>query len=182
MEEQEILSSSKAELTSLNIKELFFKYVRYLPFYLITVDLALFIAYGYLRYATEFYRSTGWIIIKDDKSSAGGRDNNKIDQLIQQDTRKNIQLEVEVIQSRPVMERVVRALDLNFTYTAIGKIKELDVYGLVPFKIEALQIKDSTNVFQLDLHFVNQQGFQVNKGRQSFSFNQPFTTPNGTFR
>lgn len=173
-------TTNKAELSSLNLKELFFKYVRYLPFFIVSVALALFAAFGYLRYATESYRSIGSIVIKDDKSSSGA--DNKIDILMQQETRKNIQIEIEVLQSRPVMARVVKALDLNFTYTAVGKIKELDVYGIVPFRMEALRLSDTNVLFQTDIHFINQQQFLVNKSGEKLGFNQPFTTPNGTFR
>jgi len=181
MEEQAVLKSTKAELSTLNVKELFFKYIRYLPFYIISVALALFVTFGYLRYATEFYRSTGSIVIKDDKSSSGN-DNNKIDLLMQQESRKNIQTETEVLQSRQVVARVVEALNLNFVYTAVGKIKELDVYDFVPFKLEALKINDSASAFEIELHFVNQHSFQVNKSKEAIAFNQPFSTPKGTFR
>ncbi len=181
-EEETILSStSKAELSGLNLKELFFKYVRYLPLYIVSVALALFASFGYLRYATEYYRSSGTILIKDDKSSSAG-DNNKIDVLMQQDSRKNIQTEIEVLQSRPVMARVVKSLNLNFVYSAVGKIKELDVYGIVPFRMEAVKSNDSVSGFETEIHFVNQQNFQVNKGTEKVSFGQLFTTPRGQFR
>lgn len=141
--------------------------------------LALFAAFGYLRYATEFYRSAGSIIIKDDKTSSG---ENKIDLLMQSEGKKNVQIEIEVLQSRPVMERVVKALNLNYTYTAIGKIKELDKYGSVPFKIETLQINDSNSVFELPIHFVSQQGFQINKTNPIIGVNEAFTTRHGKFK
>ncbi len=106
MEEQVIVQKSKAEHSSLNIKELFFKYVRFLPLYIICVALALFGAYMYLRYATEIYRSTGQIIIRDEKTSPSISD--KLEQAMQSDSRKNIQTEIEVLQSRPLMERTVK--------------------------------------------------------------------------
>lgn len=181
MEEQAIsISKDKAELPGLSLKELFFKYVRYLPFYVLSIAIALFAAFGYLRYATEFYRSTAAIIIKDEKSSSGGNDRMEI--LMQSDTRKNIPVEIEVLQSRSLMARVVEAMHLNFTYTAIGQIKELDVYGAVPFMAEPLQMADSNSGFTIDLHFTDQQHFQVNKSKESIAFDQPFVTPNGKFR
>ena len=181
MEEQAILKNAKAELSTLNVRELFFKYVRYLPFYIISVALALFVAYAYLRYATESYRSSGSIVIKDDKSSPNNPDD-KIGMLMQSDARKNVQTEIEVLQSRPVAERVVTALKLNFSYAAVGKIKELDVYGIVPFNAEVIKLNDSTKAFVLAVHFINGNAFQVNGAKESIAFNQPFTTPSGTFR
>lgn len=171
----------KSELSTLNLRELFFKYIRYFPFYLVSVAITLFIAYGYLRYATESYRSTGSIVIKDDKSSPTSG-NDKIGFLMEQETRKNIQTEIEVLQSRPVIARVVEVLNLNFTYMAVGKIKELDVYGVVPFRVDAIQIKDSTKSFEINLHFTDQNNFRVNGGKEVTGFNRLFTTDKGTFR
>lgn len=186
MEEQAVFNNTnpaaKAELSGLNLKEVLFKYVRYLPFYAVSVALALFAAFGYLRYATEYYRSIGSITIKDDNSSNSSNGNDKIDVLMQQESRKNIQLEMEVLQSRPVMARVVKALNLNFACTSVGKIKELDVYGVAPFRIEALRINDTGRSFQFSTHFISQQKFQIAKAGPAVSFNEVFTTPNGSFR
>src|SRR5438105_877477 len=134
MEEQISIHKVRTEHTSLNIKELFFKYVRFLPLYIICVALALFGAYMYLRYTTESYQSSGNIVIQDERSSSGS--NNPIEIALQPNERKNIPVEIEILHSRPLMERVVEKLNLNFNYFVKGKIKELDIYKVGPFKIE----------------------------------------------
>src|SRR5215210_7765664 len=111
MEEQVIIQQSKTESTALSIKELFFKYVRFLPLYIIFVALSLLGAYMYLRYATEFYSSAGQLVIRDEKNS-GGLQDDRFTQMMQADNRKIMQTEIEILQSRPLMERVVEALDL----------------------------------------------------------------------
>ena len=78
--EEIIVDSKKAELSGLSIKDLFFKYLRFLPLFIISVALSLFVAYVYLRYATEIYRSTGTLIVEDDKSQRGGGD--RFDQVL----------------------------------------------------------------------------------------------------
>src|SRR5690242_12078925 len=139
MEEQVILEKQRTEAASLNVKELFFKYVRFLPLYIIFISLALIGAYIYLRYATEVYRSVGQIVIRDE-STYSGRNDDKLDVLMQTDSRKNVQTELEVLQSLHVMTRVVEALDLNFNYFAKGRFKEMNLYKISPFKVEPLKI------------------------------------------
>lgn len=178
MEEQVTVHKSRAE-QSLNIKELFFKYVRFLPLYIIFVALSLFGAYMYLRYTTESYRSTGQIIIRDDKTNPGVND--RLEQALQSDSRKNIQTEIEVLQSRPLMERTVKALSLNFNYYVKGKIKELNIYKIAPFRIEAVQLNDSSQGFTLELLFTGQQNFKVD-GSQLISLGQMFENQHGKFR
>src|SRR5688572_6097758 len=109
---------SKKELSSLSIKDLFFKYLRFLPLFILAIAASLFVSYIYLRYATLIYSSTGTMVIKDEKSSGGSND--KFEQLLVSDGKKNIQNEIEYLKSRPLMERVVRALNLNYTYYAKG--------------------------------------------------------------
>jgi capsular exopolysaccharide synthesis family protein len=179
MEEQVTVNKTRAEQSSLNVKELFFKYVRFLPLYIIFLAVSLFGAYMYLRYATEAYRSTGQIIIRDEKSGSGIND--RLEQAMQSDGRKNILTEIEVLQSRPLMERVVKLLDLNFNYFVIGKIKELNFYKRAPFRVEAVQLNDSSQSFVLDIVFPDQQSFKIG-GSPPISLGQTFGNPYGKFR
>ena len=71
MEEQ--LQITKAEATNLSIRDLFYKYIRFLPLFIISIALCLFAAYIYLRYATLVYSATGTVRVLDEKSSAGRR-------------------------------------------------------------------------------------------------------------
>src|SRR5215212_5383272 len=106
--ENQLQTTAKNELTRLTLKDLFFKYVRFLPLFIISIALSLFVAYVYLRYATLIYKSTGTMIIQDEKNSGSGS-NDKLDQIITSDNKKNIQNEIEYLQSRQIMSRVVKA-------------------------------------------------------------------------
>src|SRR5947209_8643606 len=106
MDEQ--LQATQNELSKLSIKDLFYKYVRFLPIFLISIALFLFGAYVYLRYATLIYSSSGSLVIQDDR--ANGNSNDKIDALFSSDNKKNIQNEIEYLQSSQLMSRVVEAL------------------------------------------------------------------------
>lgn len=179
MEEQVVTKKTRADHSSLNIKEIFFKYIRFLPLYIICVALALLGAYVYLRYSTEFYRSTGQMLIRDEKSGPNVSD--RFEEAINASSRKNIQTEIEILQSRPLMERAVERLQLNFNYFSIGKIKELNVYNISPFRIEPVFLKDSSRSFVLNMKFSGQQSFSVN-GSAPVRFGQEFNLPAGRFR
>jgi capsular exopolysaccharide synthesis family protein len=167
------------ESANLSIKDIFFKYIRFLPLFVISVALSLLVAYVYLRYITPIYRATGSLIIKNDQPLKGSE---KFDQVFTSDNTNNIQNEIEVLKSRPLMERVVKALDLNFTYYAKGKIKEMDVYKTCPFYVEAFEIADSSNPFNLIINFVNSSSFTVNGGKNQFTMGQVFRNEYGVFR
>ncbi|RYZ28322.1 MAG: polysaccharide biosynthesis tyrosine autokinase [Chitinophagaceae bacterium] len=180
MEEQVIIKKPRAEHSSLNIKDLFFKYVRFLPLYIICVAIALVGAYVYLRYSTEYYRSTGQLVIKNDNNS-GRMQDDRVAQIMQADRSTNIQTEIEILQSRPLMERAVDELGLNFNYYSTGKIKELDIYKRSPLRVEPIELADSSQSFTLRLTFLNQNNFKVN-GAGPYATGQEFRLPNGKFR
>src|SRR5215213_4329684 len=135
--ESQLQTTARNELTRLTLKDLFFKYIRFLPLFIISIALSLFVAYVYLRYATLVYRSTGTMIVQDEKKSA--RSNDKLDEIFSSDNKKNLQNEIEYLQSRQMMSRVVKVLNLNFTYLAKGNIKELNIYKSGPFHVEVFE-------------------------------------------
>jgi capsular exopolysaccharide synthesis family protein len=175
---EEALQPAKNELASLGIKDLFYKYIRFLPLFIISVALSLFVAFIFLRYATLIYRSTGTMIIQDDKTNTGSND--KLDQIFTSDNKKNIQNEIEYLQSRQMMSRVVRALNLNYSYIAKGNIKELDIYKQSPFNLEPMEISDSSG-FTFRVDFQNEHSFKIN-GDGPFAFGQVFKNDAGVFR
>ncbi len=139
MDEQ--FQTVKRDMPGMGLKEIFFKYVRFLPLIIISVALALVGAYLYLRYATPVYKSNGAIIIKKDNSGANSAD--PFQQMFVMDNSMNIQTEIEILQSQPVLERVVESLNLNFSYFSVGKIAETNLFTNSPLRIEVLQLADS---------------------------------------
>jgi tyrosine-protein kinase Etk/Wzc len=178
MEETIQIQNTKTELSRLSVKDLFYKYIRFLPLFIISVALSLLVAYLYLRYATLIYQSTGTMVIQDE--SGASPSNDKLDEILSSDSKKNILNEIEFIKSKKLMTRVVKALDLNFNYTAIGNIKELNIYKSNPFAIEAFELKDSSG-FTMKVDFVNENNFKID-GSDPITFGQVFKNNYGVFR
>lgn len=174
-----VVQEQRNDLNNLTIKDIFFKYARFMPLFLLSVALALLVSYVYLRYATPIYSATGSMILKDEAPLKG---TGAFDQVFNNNSSNNIQNEIEVLKSRPLMERVVKDLNLYFTYFAKGKIKEMNLYTSCPFYIEAFEIADSSNSFNLELDFTNGESFTVNGEKRSFSFGEVFKNNYGVFR
>ena len=175
------VANNKTELANLSVRDLFYKYIRFFPFFLLSVALALLIAFTYLRYAVQIYKAGGSMLIKSETNSRGGGD--KVEDLIMGGNRtENIQSEIEILKSRPLMTRVVEKLDLQFSYTALGRIKDQNVYKLVPFLIEAFKIADSSAAFSMNIKFNSNNQFTINNETTVFGFDQVFENVNGVFR
>ena len=180
MEEQINLNTNRSELLSLSFRDLFYKYVRFLPLFLLSVSFALFIAYIYLRYATPIYNSAGTLLIKNDQKNAGGND--KFEDVFVNSRNSNIQSEIEVLKSRPLMTRVVKKLGLQFSYYVKGKIKTINIYKQGPFIVEPVQVSDSSRSFSWEIKFINDHQFRINDDKTIISFGQYFKNANGLFR
>lgn len=178
--EEQVAAINKSELSNLSVRDLFYKYIRFFPFFILSVALGLLIAFTYLRYANKVYSAGGSMLIK---SESKGRSSDKVEDIIMGSNRsENIQSEIEILKSRPLMTRVVNKLGLQFSFIALGRIKDQNVYKQAPFYIHAFKIADSTRAFSMSIKFINKNQFHINNEATLFSFDQVFENANGVFR
>jgi len=176
---QEQANNNKSELWNLSLRDLFYKYVRFLPLFVLSVALTLFAAFVYLRYTVPIYRVGSSMLIKTEQQGGGRPD--KFEDMFLNDRNQNIQSEIEILKSKPLMQRVVDSLHLQFSYYAKGKIKTVNIYKQTPFKLTALQIEDSTRGFTMKVKFINDNQFRINGEKKNFSFGQVFKNKDGVF-
>lgn len=171
--------SNKSEVWNLSVRDVFYKYVRFLPLFLLSLAFALLVAWIYLRYTTRIYSSTGTMLIKSEKPAS--RDDKVEDILAGNNRSQNIQNEIEILKSKPLMERVVNRVGLQLTYIAIGKITEYNIYKQAPFTMEIFELADSTVSFASKIKILNSQQFRINN-EKTLPFGQVFRNPFGVFR
>jgi len=169
--------SGNKDLGTLSIKDLFFKYVRFLPVFLVSVALCLLGAYLYLRYTTPIYRVTGTLTFKQEEQSRGG----KFDDIFNAKNVSDIQSEIEILRSQALMERVVDSVKLQTSYFAVGKIKTLNIYTDCPFRLNIIKLTDSFGSFKMNFTFPTDNEFRVNKESNKFKFGDVFGNSYGLF-
>lgn len=176
---QDQQANNKSELWNLSLRDLFYKYIRFLPLFVLSVALTLFAAYIYLRYTVPIYRVGSSMIIKNEQP--GSSRSNDFEDVFINDRNQNIQSEIEILKSKPLMQRVVDSLHLQFSYYAKGKIKTVNVYKQTPFQLTALQITDSGRGFTMKIKFVSDREFRINGDKKLFTFGQVFQNNDGIF-
>lgn len=178
MQDPNTNTNANSELWNLSVRDLFYKYVRFLPWVIISVALALLVAYVYLRYATPIYSVGGTLLIKNEGQNTRG---DKFEDLFINSKSQNIQSEVEILKSKPLMARVVKKLGLQYSYFAKGKIKDQNIYKSTPFIIETVQLADSSRSFTLKIKFAD-GGFRINDDLLVLKPGQYFRNSYGLFR
>ncbi|HQW85181.1 MAG TPA: Wzz/FepE/Etk N-terminal domain-containing protein, partial [Ferruginibacter sp.] len=130
------------------VGDLLAKYIPYWPLFILVSALAIGAAYVYLRYATPIYEAKATMIIKDEKR--GSEDSKLMESLNLIASKKVVENEIEVLQSRSLMEQVVRKLRLYAPVYEQGKVKASDAYMISPVLIEAQNPDSLDNVDKIN--------------------------------
>jgi tyrosine-protein kinase Etk/Wzc len=167
--------------TTISPRELIFKYMRYIPWVAISVAIMLVGAYIKLRYSTPVYSVSGRLLVTTQQTGGGGEKFDDIFMMQQRGDRIND--EIEIIKSRSMAARVVRALSLQKQVYNKGKIRSTVIHPKdIPFNLEILSITDSTNGFSLLVTLLNNREFTLNDQPKKYFFNETITLPYVTFR
>ena len=130
--------------SKLSGKEIVYKYIVFLPLFIVSVSISLTVAYINLRYKVPIYSSSISLLIKDDKSSRGGGEDLILENLTTYKKKTNLANEIEMIKSNSMLCRVVRILNLNWQYFNEGNIKRVELYGNTSIHANWVELKDSS--------------------------------------
>ncbi|HEU4554224.1 MAG TPA: polysaccharide biosynthesis tyrosine autokinase [Chitinophaga sp.] len=113
------------------------RYLPYWPLFLLSVIIALTIAFVYLRYATPVYYVSATLLVKDEKT---GMDEADILQSLNigGGSKKVIDNEIEIIKSRTLAKDVIRNLNLFAEVSVNGKIRDVVAYDDSPVRFKFL--------------------------------------------
>jgi capsular exopolysaccharide synthesis family protein len=155
------------------------KFFPYWPLFLVSAILAICVGYFYLKYfTTPVYMANATIIIKDEKK--GNEESQLTESLDQLSSKKIVENEMEVIQSRKLMADVINKLGLYAPIYEKGKYKTTSAYLTSPIIIRT-PFPDSLASHWEKIYFTlndNNQEITLN-GSLKYPINQIVNTPFG---
>ena len=200
-------SGLEMENKTTGINQLWNRYISYWPWFVFLLLLAVGGAFVYLRYAIPQYESTARLLIKDEKK--GVEDSKGLESLNLISTKKILENEMEVLQSRTLVKEVVKNLSLyapvyeerninskintwtNSNATSNKIVSWLSAKGVTPSGIPAygtspviVQAKnpDSIKDTKKVMFTYNKDDNNVIIGADSFPLNKWVETPYGTLQ
>jgi capsular exopolysaccharide synthesis family protein len=133
---------------SFDIKAIFFQYLSYWPYFLLSTLVTLSAAYLFNRYAAPLYNIHATLLIKDTKSgSSGANDFLEGFQLLR--TSRNMENEIGIMRSYSMAAATVKQLDFGVSYYLDGNVRTSEMYGYTPIRVEV----DSTHQQLLGILF-----------------------------
>ena len=118
----------------IDFKETISSYLKHWKWFALSVALAFFLSFIYIRYSTPQYAVQAQVQILEDKSSGSELDVFQ-DIPILGGGKNKVQDEVQIINSRSNFIRVVKELNLNSKVLLQGNIKETELYRNPPINI-----------------------------------------------
>ncbi len=132
--QQPTKSTELEETGEVSMGDLLYKFIPYWPFFILLLIISMAGAWLYLRYRKPIYQTTAAILIKDDKK---GDADNPLAAFDLFGSQKNLENEIEVLQSKTLMQEVVKNLNLYASVTVEGRVLNQSGYLLSPVVIEA---------------------------------------------
>ncbi len=110
------------------------KYISYWPLFILIGLVFLTSAFIYIRYTNPKYEASATLLIKDEKK---GTDDSKILESFNIiNSKKIIENEIEVLQSRKILDSVVKHLSLYAPIYIKGRFRNISAYEKANIKIE----------------------------------------------
>ena len=161
--------------------EILFRYIHFLPLVITSVVIFMVMTYVRLRYEPNIYSVTATLMVKDPNSRTPTGESD-LEELLFMGSNKNIEDEIQVVQTRRIGQRVVRALGLELQFFNEGKIRtSLINPPETPVRLSILSLQDSTKSFNMTVHLLNEQQFTLGEDKKPIAFGQPFDLPQGSF-
>ncbi|CAN5753943.1 polysaccharide biosynthesis tyrosine autokinase [soil metagenome] len=157
------------------------KFLPYWPLFLLFAVIAGATAFVYLRYyTTPVYEASAVLIIKDEKK--GNEDSKLTESLDMISSKKIVENEIEVIQSRTLMDNVVKKLRLYAPVFEKGKVKVRAAYVLSPVLIEVFNPDSLQEFGRVDFSYDNVNKIIILNHKLRCPLSEFVKTPYGNLR
>jgi tyrosine-protein kinase Etk/Wzc len=176
---QQQTNNEVKERDEISLGDLFYKFFSYWPYFLFLLLFSLSIAWIYLRYKIPVYQTTAVLLIKDDKKGADSKD--IMEALDIFGSKKTVENEVEILQSKTLMQEVVKNLHLYAPLTVKGRFLQQSAYIYSPIVIESKDPDSIENVTKIPFQY-DDVAKTVNIKNIKYPLYQWIATPFGVLR
>ncbi len=161
-----------------NLKANLTKYLRNWPWFILSVMLALVVAYIYLLYQQPVYRAKASMLVKDEQKGATSSELMKEFDIFGQ--QKLVDNEIEILKSYMLMDKVVGDLRLDVRYFLDSNFGKREIYGNEPVQVVVEQAYPELYHKVLTLTFPDADHVRIDE--VNYLVNKSVWTPYGRLR
>jgi len=169
----------------INFKKEFFKILKYWPWILFSVFVFYLGAYFYLKYTQPQYSSKTTLLFQQSNPNKNAlNDLRNLGMGISDN--EELQGEAAVIVSKPILQKVIKSLNLDVSFFAKGKIREIELYDLAPYRGEILSTNKDFSGASYYIEPVNANSYKLSEGpltnKSTFHYGEKVSLPWGVIK
>ena len=146
------------------------KNLKYIPWILVCGTIAVVLAWLKIRYSTPIYKVQSSMMINNQVGTNNKED--RFDALLMTPGSENLSNEIQILTSRPVLQRVINNINLTTRYYNIGKVRTSLLYPESPFSLEIIRPSKNLQDFGLTITILNEQQYKINKEPMTHVFGE----------
>ncbi len=163
----------QGEASKVTLRELILKYISHLPLFIFSLVLCVGMSIVYLRYKIPVFKVAANMLIKngDDynvvsNNSSGNSSNDIIQKALFGGKSVSLDNEIELIKSKPVLQRVVAKYGFGTTYYIEGSVKTTEIYRESPLIFLPVIILDSSKQYTFYVRNINKKGGEISVNKK----------------
>lgn len=146
-----------------DLRQTLTKYTYHWPLFLLCILLALALAFLYIKQTNPVYLVKAKLLIQDDKNKESSDKEDALMQLAMSTGAKQIESEVEIIKSRPLIREVVNELQLWSTYAEDKPYKPRDLYETTPLRFKLIEDFGISSGHTFKIHINDEHNLTVTR-------------------
>lgn len=168
------------ETTSKDVRGLFAKYLNSWPFFVVSLAIALGIAYYCIKNTKPVYDIRAKLAVKDEKKADNAKE--ALAEIDIAGQSKDIESELEMIKSRPLIRQVVNDLQLWVNYKETAAYSSKDIYATTPITFNLIKPSGRLKDQSFAVYIKDANTFYLkteNSESPAYSFNTPLNNSLG---
>ena len=173
----------QAEVKQNKISELVSNLLYHWPLVLLSLIIAIVLAFVYIGSTNSVYNVKAKISINDNKNKETNVKEAAMEQLSLSTGNKLVESEVEIIKSRPLIRNVVDSLQLWVNYSVKQSLKTVDIYTSSPFRLQLIKPRTSLSTQNFEVKIIDGKEFKIIQNEEEIpgKFGAPVSTSFGSF-
>ena len=167
--------------------DILFKYLAFLPLFILSLAISVALGVAYLRYTTPVYESGVQMLVKSGERNPvyGGGQGDVVERALYGPRDINMSNEIQKLRSVDVVARIVEKYNFHIQYFIEGSIKTSNVFNSLPYILVPIAITDSTQTYRVSFTDINSNGYTLlldGEKRLKLGWADEFNIKNSRFR
>jgi len=142
--------------------DILFKYLAFLPLFILSLAISIALGVAYLRYTTPVYESSVQMLVKSgERNPVYGGEGDVVERALYGPRDINMSNEIQKLRNIDVVARTVEKNNFHIQYFMEGSIKTSNVFNSLPYTLVPVAITDSAQTYRVRFTNITRTGYTL---------------------